>query len=264
LLSAAILAQVAQGTGLMGASASSRDPRMSTGNRYELVEGAVGSEEEEQHDLLSCAGYSRRTIELDNDPRFFNDNVLDKRLAAFTALSIVSSIMVGAACDNFVPFEEDSIKFDTDRHMFRSIVALVGFSMMCIVFVLNVIATMVFGVQFYYVYRLMTSGQLGFDSAKSFYLNPRMMKWRKVSVMGLTMGMPLFVMSVGCMLVVKMDQDQNHQRKIACGLLVVFVLFAAFVLHIARDHRDVFKEKRSIADTDVHETLLHLNRLNQR
>ncbi|CAK0860595.1 unnamed protein product [Prorocentrum cordatum] len=106
-------------------------------------------------------------MDLNNDPRFFNDNVLDKRLAAFTALSVVSSIMVGAACDNFIPFEEDKLRFDSNMAVFRSCVALVGFFLMCVVFLLNVVATMVFGVQFYYVYRLMTAGQVGFESAKT-------------------------------------------------------------------------------------------------
>ncbi|CAK0860592.1 unnamed protein product [Prorocentrum cordatum] len=114
-------------------------------------------------------------MDLNNDPRFFNDNVLDKRLAAFTALSVVSSIMVGAACDNFIPFEEDKLRFDSNMAVFRSCVALVGFFLMCVVFLLNVVATMVFGVQFYYVYRLMTAGQ------------------------------------VGCMLVIKMDGDRALQ-----------------------------------------------------
>ncbi|CAK0860600.1 unnamed protein product [Prorocentrum cordatum] len=75
--------------------------------------------------------------------------------------------MVGAACDNFIPFEEDKLRFDSNMAVFRSCVALVGFFLMCVVFLLNVVATMVFGVQFYYVYRLMTAGQVGFESAKT-------------------------------------------------------------------------------------------------
>ncbi|CAK0860594.1 unnamed protein product [Prorocentrum cordatum] len=125
-------------------------------NRY------VDTDDEEQQGLIPC-----RSMDLNNDPRFFNDNVLDKRLAAFTALSVVSSIMVGAACDNFIPFEEDKLRFDSNMAVFRSCVALVGFFLMCVVFLLNVVATMVFGVQFYYVYRLMTAGQVGFESAKT-------------------------------------------------------------------------------------------------
>jgi len=222
-------------------------------NRYVDFEALPNEMEEEQQGLIPC-----RSMDLTNDPRFFNDNVLDKRLAAFTALSVVSSIMVGAACDNFVPFEEDRMKFDTDMNRFRSVVALFGFFLMCIVFLMNVISTMVFGVQFYYVYRLMTAGQVGFESAKTFYLDADMTWWRQLSVNGLIRGMPLFVMSVGCMLVVKVDGDRRFKEIFACVVLLAFLLFALFVYKIARSHEDLFRRKYYIGNNDMRATLMNL------
>ncbi|CAK0860599.1 unnamed protein product [Prorocentrum cordatum] len=180
-------------------------------NRY------VDTDDEEQQGLIPC-----RSMDLNNDPRFFNDNVLDKRLAAFTALSVVSSIMVGAACDNFIPFEEDKLRFDSNMAVFRSCVALVGFFLMCVVFLLNVVATMVFGVQFYYVYRLMTAGQ------------------------------------VGCMLVIKMDGDRALQEYFSYSVLVLFTGFALFVYRIARAHESLFRRKYYIGNQEMKSTLLNL------
>ncbi|CAK0860598.1 unnamed protein product [Prorocentrum cordatum] len=180
------------------------------------------------------------------------------RLAAFTALSVVSSIMVGAACDNFIPFEEDKLRFDSNMAVFRSCVALVGFFLMCVVFLLNVVATMVFGVQFYYVYRLMTAGQVGFESAKTFYLDEDMTWWRQFSVKGLIWGMPLFVMSVGCMLVIKMDGDRALQEYFSYSVLVLFTGFALFVYRIARAHESLFRRKYYIGNQEMKSTLLNL------
>jgi hypothetical protein len=196
---------------------------------------------------------------LQNDPRFFNDNVLDKRLASFTALSIVSSIMVGAACDNFVPFEEDRIQFETPFDVFRSCVAIVGFLLMCGVFLMNVVATMVFGVQFYYVYRLMTANAIGFESSKEFYLDPEMCRWRHMSVKGLIWGMPLFVLSVGCMLSIKAEGSEQFKKIFSSVVLVIFFVFACLVGRISHFHETLFRRKYRIGQDGLHQTLMHVN-----
>jgi len=200
-----------------------------------------------------------RSMDLNNDPRFFNDNVLDKRLAAFTALSVVSSVMVDTAVSNLIPFEESKFLFDTPLDTFRSCVALFGFALMCIVFLLNVVATVVFGVQFYYVYRLMTAGQVGFESARSFYLDQDMVWWRHLSVKGLIWGMPLFVMSVGCLLVIKVHNRLYRVNAVlVVGMVALFLGFAVFVYKIARSNEILFRAKYYTGADNMDALLLDL------
>merc|ERR1712232_860483 len=103
----------------------------------------------------------------------------------------------------------------------RGVMQLVGFICMCIVLFLNVLATMVFGVQFYYTYRLMTSGSIGFESARAFYLEPRLTYWRQYSARALLFGLPMFLVSLGCMLFVKFDTQDFRVR--------AWLTFIAFV-----------------------------------
>eukprot|EP00408_Alexandrium_pacificum_P031292 CAMPEP_0171274506 /NCGR_PEP_ID=MMETSP0790-20130122/62848_1 /TAXON_ID=2925 /ORGANISM="Alexandrium catenella, Strain OF101" /LENGTH=255 /DNA_ID=CAMNT_0011743553 /DNA_START=1 /DNA_END=768 /DNA_ORIENTATION=- len=184
-----------------------------------------------------------QSMELSNDPRFFNDNVIDKRLTAFTALSIVSSLMAGAACDNFFPFLDSNMGVIGSKTPVKSILQFVGFGLMCVVLFLNVMSSMVFGVQFYFTYRLMTSGPIGFESARSFYLDPNMTYWRQLSAKSLIWGMPMFMLSVGCMLFVKF-YDQNSNLKIrAWGTLLSFVAMAVFLLRIGIVTQRTFASK---------------------
>mmetsp|Transcript_35169 Transcript_35169/g.109503 ORF Transcript_35169/g.109503 Transcript_35169/m.109503 type:complete len:269 (-) Transcript_35169:98-904(-) len=188
--------------------------------------------------LIPC-----QSMELSNDPRFFNDNVIDKRLTSFTALSVVSSLMAGAACDNFFPFLDSSMGIIGSETPVKDVLQLVGFCLMCMVLFLNVMATMVFGVQFYFTYRLMTSGPVGFESARSFYLDSNMTYWRQLSAKALIWGMPMFVLSIGCMLFVKF-YDKNRNLQVESWLTFLsFLAFAAFLLRIGIVSQRTFASK---------------------
>lgn len=223
-------------------------------HQYEFDALQSPGDGEQDHGLVPS-----RSMDLNNDPRFFNDNVLDKRLAAFTALSVVSSVMVDTAASNFIPFEETKFLFDSSWDAFRSCVALFGFGLMCAVFLLNVVATMVFGVQFYYVYRLMTAGQIGFESARSFYLDEQMVWWRQLSVKGLIWGMPLFVLSVGCLLITKVHGPVVRVNLVLIvGMLILFLGFALFVYKIARSNEFLFRQKYYAGSHSMGHLLLDL------
>mmetsp|Transcript_52646 Transcript_52646/g.122541 ORF Transcript_52646/g.122541 Transcript_52646/m.122541 type:complete len:288 (-) Transcript_52646:12-875(-) len=183
------------------------------------------------------------SMELYNDPRFFNDNVIDKRLTAFTALSIVSSLMAGAACDNFFPFLDRNMGILGAASPIRSVLQLVGFGLMCMVLFLNVVASMVFGVQFYFTYRLMTSGPVGFESARAFYLDSNMTFWRQFSAKALIWGMPMFVLSIGCMLFVKFDERNADLPIRAWVTLVSFTFVAGCLLRIGVVTQRTFNSK---------------------
>jgi len=184
-----------------------------------------------------------QSMELSNDPRFFNDNVIDKRLTAFTALSIVSSLMAGAACDNFFPFLESDMTILGSKNPTKSVLQLVGFALMCMVLFLNVMSSMVFGVQFYFTYRLMTSGPVGFESARSFYLDPNMTYWRQLSAKSLIWGMPMFMLSIGCMLFVKFYDNNSNLQIRAWATLISFVVVSLFLLRIGIVTQRTFASK---------------------
>jgi len=188
--------------------------------------------------LIPC-----QSMDLTNDPRFFNDNVIDKRLTAFTALSIVSSLMAGAACDNFFPFLEHNMDIVGSPYPMREAMQLIGFALMCLVLFLNVMATMVFGVQFYFTYRLMTSGPVGFESARSFYLDSNMTYWRQLAAKSLMWGMPMFVLSVGCMLFVKFYERNKDLPITSFVTLLSFVICAGCLLRIGIVTQRTFASK---------------------
>merc|ERR1719450_473796 len=135
------------------------------------------------------------SMELHNDPRFFTVNVIDRRLTALASLSVVSGIMAGAAVDQCFALRKDFVLFD-DSHWYKINVydwmQLIGFLGMCVVLAVNVTTSLVFGIQFFYTFRLMTGGPTGFETAKAY--------WRQLSATALTEGMPLFSLGVGLML----------------------------------------------------------------
>lgn len=191
-------------------------------------------------------------MDLFNDPRFFHGNVLDKRLTAFTALSVIASLMAGAACDQFFPY------LDKDMHVFggnvnaiiHSLMQLAGFILMVIVLFLTLTATTVFGVQFYFTYRLMTAGPIGFESSRLFYLDPDITYWRHMAAMGLIVGMPIFLLSIGFMLFVTFDThhkvrargsyDSLVQHTFSWITLLCFVVFSVWLLRLGLTHKQTF------------------------
>merc|ERR1712014_210272 len=54
------------------------------------------------------------SMQVSNDPRFFSSNVMDKRLGAFKALTLVSSLMFGTSLGQVFKLKKDQdfSKFD--------------------------------------------------------------------------------------------------------------------------------------------------------
>lgn len=192
------------------------------------------------------------SIDLSNDPRFMGDTILDKRLAAFTALSIIASISTGAVCDNFFPFfDVADIRLEGWNHhpwrTVRTVIQLIGFLMMSFVLFVDVVATLVFATQFYFAYKLMTSGPIGFESARGFYKDPQMTAYRSKAALGLVLGLPLFVLATGCMLYAKFDKVErdagvlHHSVCLTC--FGVFFCMALCIFRVGLDHQRVFSSK---------------------
>merc|ERR1711879_855913 len=91
------------------------------------------------------------SMNMSNDPRFFQSSVLNKRLAAFSGLSVVSGLMVGTSSDVI------SMKKDMDLSTFEGVLQLISFSIMTFVLFANILATYVGVAQIYHTYRLETA-----------------------------------------------------------------------------------------------------------
>merc|ERR1711934_812863 len=61
--------------------------------------------------------------------------------------------------------------------------------------------------QLYHIYRLMTSGPTGVESAGEYYLNPVIVTWRQTAVNRLLKSLWLFVVALGFVLAVKIMKD---------------------------------------------------------
>jgi len=187
------------------------------------------------------------SMDITNDPRFFTDNVLDKRLAAFAGLSVVSGLMVQSAMDQAFSMRKDLNLFNIDG-CFQCF----GFLLMCIVLYCNMLATYVGVAQPYHTYRLMTAGPTGFESAAAYYLHKDIVAWRHLSVKLMLSSLPVFLVSSGLRFVVKFDRDSSagphlprrpplYVRIEGIFCCLTFVLIGLGLLHIHWRHEEIFK-----------------------
>jgi len=115
------------------------------------------------------------SMDLNNDPRFFHVNVLEKRLTAFKTLSVVAVLMVNLSVGQM---------FKLSKKGDVTWIQYAGFVSMTIVFLFDLITVIVIVQQLFQTYRLITTGATGFDVAKSYYLNPSIVSMRHNSVRG--------------------------------------------------------------------------------
>lgn len=188
-------------------------------------------------------------MDIINDPRFFQDNVINYRLAAFGTLSTVSGFLVGTV-------QADIFAMDKRMPIFRhakdgsnnwiidmdGVIQLTTFSLLCVIFFLNMLAVYVGVAQPYHAMRLMTSGPTGFETAASYYLNPNMVAWRHLAIKGMLLSLPMFVAQCGLRLVVKFDRGTYmmadptdsvpyHSRAQGVFFSVLFALMSIALLY---------------------------------
>lgn len=148
------------------------------------------------------------SMELQNDPRFFSSNVIDKRLAAFGKLSIVAGLMMGTSMGQLF-----SLKKDMDFSKYNKLYGCIGwwqfsgFILQMVVAFMCLISLYTICHQMFYTYRLMTAGPTGFELASMFYLTKSIVMWRHFAIKCLLNGLALFVLSSGITLFVKFIKD---------------------------------------------------------
>mmetsp|Transcript_76748 Transcript_76748/g.159670 ORF Transcript_76748/g.159670 Transcript_76748/m.159670 type:complete len:251 (-) Transcript_76748:171-923(-) len=212
------------------------------------------------------------TAELKNDPRFFTENVIDKRLAAFEAMAIVTELMAAEAVKQC--FELTKEFAWTGDMTFVAVMQLIGFFLMVSVMMMATVATAVLSLQLFFTIRLMTAGPTGFDKAAYFYQDKRMWRWRERAIFGVKWSLVVFTLSTGFMLFVKfytegapavenMSEEAKAREYVSHKILApcvlgVFVLGAGVLTKLVSDHQAVFDTAYSSIDSCCNELNRHL------
>jgi hypothetical protein len=189
------------------------------------------------------------SMDLSNDPRFFQGSVLNKRLAAFSSLSVVSGLMVGTSTAVI------SMKKDIDLWTLDGQLQSISFGIMTVVLFANVIATYVGVAQVYHSYRLETAGPTGFEMATSYYLNPNIVSFRHLAIKGMLHSLPLYLVSTGMRIQVNFDRAAVKPlppplwfaRAIGVFYLCVYIAMGVIVWYLHQKHTAVFRERYSVA-----------------
>jgi hypothetical protein len=158
-------------------------------------------------------------MDMENDPRFFQNNVMDKRLTAIGSLLLISTLVLGCSI-NLLFGQKKDIFFD--RSLICKILGLanlIGFGSLIIVVICCFLAIYVISNQLYHIYRLMTSGPTGIELAGMYYLTPNIVLLRHNAIGALLSGLFAFVFSAGCMLSVKLVRDGGTSQD--CFLPVI-------------------------------------------
>lgn len=146
-------------------------------------------------------------MELQNDPRFFQGNVIDKRLAALKSLTIVSSLMVGTSIGLLFSLKKEWNFEAGGWCIFTGAAQISAFlTEMCVAF-MCLVALYTMCQQLYHIYRLMTSGPTGVELAGEYYLDPVVVVWRHTAVKSLLNGLVAFVIGAGAILFIKFVKD---------------------------------------------------------
>lgn len=189
------------------------------------------------------------SMDLCNDPRFFTDNVIDKRLAAFAGLTVVSGLMVQNAID-----QSFGMKKDMNFHTVEGWSQCVGFVVLSGVLFANVLATYIGVAQPYHTYRLMTAGPAGFETAAAYYLNKNIVSFRHASVKLMLLSLPWFMVSSGFRFVPKFARDAVAERPLPDEVpfetrVIGGVVFGSYLIigislaYVHREHQAVFQQK---------------------
>merc|ERR1712039_335012 len=195
------------------------------------------------------------TAELKNDPRFFTENVIDKRLAAFEAMAIVTELMSAEAVKQCFELSKEFV-FRRDLPI-MGLIQMTGFLLMCTVMGMATVATAVLSLQLFFTIRLMTAGPTGFDRASRFYQDNRMWRWRERAIFSVKFSMVFMFVASGFLLCSKFYKDavaserEHHKHTevekmehlIIAGLvLAVFLSCAGCIAWLVHVHQKTFDE----------------------
>lgn len=205
------------------------------------------------------------SMDMSNDPRFFRGNLLDKRLAAFGMLGVISGFMVDTATGQTFDMKKD-IHLGLEMEA-MDLVKFTSFLLFSFVNFANVVAIYVTVAQTYHTIRLMTAGSTGFEQSKLYYLNQNIVFYRHVAIRLMLNSLWVMMIAVGCRMFTKFSEDaqsgpdwaeatpeeppssmggQPHFSGLTAlgGFICVFYFFLALVLYWTHvKHVQVFRER---------------------
>lgn len=200
------------------------------------------------------------SMEISNDPRFFTDSVIDKRLVAFGSLVVVSTLMLENSAD--IGF---AMRKTMSLESVEGALQLLAFLILMGIVLANVVSTYVGVAQPYHSLRLATSGPAGFEASAGYYLHKDITVYRHLAVKCMLLSIPWFVMANGFRMVPKFVWDardadpKEHKRSQGKGIerwisipvmlhiesfipTVLFLLAAIVVWCIHLQHIRIFQE----------------------
>jgi len=193
--------------------------------------------------------FRSESMDMSNDPRFFQASILNKRLAAFSGLGVVSGLMVG--------FTQSSVKSlgNMDFTTLEGKLHGLAFLITSIALFANIIATYVSVAQVYHVYRLESAGPTGFEMATSYYLNANIVAWRHLAIKCLLLSLPLFLVSTGIQIEVSLGSASSTPRRpslmlarcCGIGVMCLYCTMGAVVLYIHSIHSWIFRDRYQVA-----------------
>jgi len=177
------------------------------------------------------------SMDITNDPRFFANNVMEKRLGAFKSLTLVSSIMFGTALGQCFGLKKD-MNFAENEDLVGNVALwqIIAFFLALMIAIQCLLSLYIIAQQLFYTYRLMTAGSLGFDLAAVFYLTRTITMWRHLAIKLLFNGMLKFLIVVAIQLFVTFYKDaaavkDKHDSQMVVNM-VNFTSYQESIIHL--------------------------------
>lgn len=206
--------------------------------------------------LVSSGVVRSESMDVINDPRFFQDNVINYRLAAFSSLSVVSGLLTQNTMTELFEMNKDMQLFTQSHRIYHpmGMLQLSAFSVLIVILGMNMLSTYVGVAQPYHTIRLMTAGPTGFDSAASYYLNQNIVVFRHAAIKSMLASLPLFILQIALRIMVKFDRDNVQQPSAAPvtpfeshiqGIIfcVIMALMSIALLFIHLKHFAIFRDR---------------------
>lgn len=155
-------------------------------------------------------GFARtESMDITNDPRFFTDNVINYRLAAFNGLGVVSGFMIGNAMGQVMDMNKQLDLWHGKHPEFdwNGCLLLVSFLINTYIFLAMVSATFIGVLQPYHTYKLMTAGPRGFETCAAYYLSSDIVWYRHAVIRAMLYSLPAYLIQMGLRMTVKFDVD---------------------------------------------------------
>lgn len=141
------------------------------------------------NDDLGLGGLFPRSFSMDvtNDPRVFGDNVILHRLVAFNTISSCAIFMAQLAAKQALTMTKTHYIYEINY---------ICFVLFVLCFVVDLFVMLGLTTMAFHAARLATAGPMGFELAKSYYLNPYVVTMRHIAANSFLFFIPILIMGI--------------------------------------------------------------------